>query len=70
MCFDEVFFVKGQIFLIVESVMTNYARDYVEMHWAFSDVFLCGVVVERGFVFDDVELNFVLGMLFCILLRV
>ena len=56
--------------MIVESVTTNYARDYIEMHWAFSDVFLCGVVVERGFVFDDVELNFVLGMLFCILLRV
>ena len=57
-------FVKGQIFWSVESVMSNYARDPIEMHKAFSDVLVCGAVVEKGIVFDDVEVNFVLGMLF------
>ena len=69
-CFDAVGFVKGQIFLNVESVTTNYAQDHIEMYYAFSDIFVCGVVVERVFVFFGVELNFVFGILFCFLLRV
>ena len=61
---------KRQIFLSVESVIANYARDRKKIMWDLSDIAVCGVVVERGFVVDDVELNFVLDMLFCIVLRV
>ena len=66
----EVGFVKGPIFVSVRSVMPNYGRGHIEMSYALSDVIVRGVVVEREFVFDEIELNFVLGIAFCVLLRI
>jgi len=65
----EVGFVKGPIFVSVRSVMPNYGRGHIEMSYALSDVIVRGVVVEREFVFDEIELNLVLGVALCVLLR-